>query len=341
MTVEQNHIDLVHLVNVNLKRQGRYYTGPCPLCKDGKDRFVVKRDTNQWLCRICSPSYGDPISFIMKRDGIEFKEACDKLSIELEQQKKQKKKPVPQPPVHMSDLPDDYPCFDPAWQQAADKFLTETVNLFWSDQGNGARQYLANRGLKSGGWFELGFNPVERREKWGSVDVWLPRGIVIPWEIDGQYWRVRIRRSPADMKPGDDLKYVNVAGGANAMYGIQFVRMNTIVVLVEGEFDKLLLADVLRGKKHRGRHFVTVATGGTGNGRLLRWAAQLALADQILLAFDDDQPDKNGKRAGDVAAAEWLKVFPKARRLRPTHHDITDMWKAGQDIVAWVGSALR
>lgn len=341
MAIEQNHINLMQLVNTNLRRHGRYYAGPCPLCKAGKDRFVVKVDTNQWLCRMCSPSYGDPISFIMKRDSSEFVEACKTLNIELEKQKRQPHKPRPQPPVHMGDLPDDYACFQPAWQRAADKFITETVNLFWSDQGKSARQYLANRGIKDGGWFELGFNPVERREKWGSVDVWLPRGIVIPWEIDGQYWRVRIRRSPADMKPGNDLKYVNVAGAANAMYGIQFVRLNTIVIMVEGEFDKLLLGDILQGKKHQGRSFVTVATGGTGNGRLLRWAAQLALADKLLLAFDDDQPDKNGARAGDVAAAEWLKVFPNARRLRPTCHDVTDMGKAGQDILQWVGSALK
>jgi hypothetical protein len=52
----------------------------------------------------------------------------------------------------------------------------------------------------------------------------------------------------------------------------------------------------------------------------------------IVLAFD---VDANG--AGDKAVQWWGdRLGDKALRIQPTAHDVTDMWKAGEDLQAWL-----
>ena len=81
-----------------VKRQGNGWNGPCPLCggEPGKsDRFMVWPDRSDnlgeacsrngingiWSCRQCSAS-GDTIAYLMKIDGMTFKEALAELGIE-------------------------------------------------------------------------------------------------------------------------------------------------------------------------------------------------------------------------------------------------------------------
>src|SRR5690606_31215777 len=105
-----------------------------------------------------------------------------------------------------------------AWQSAAGLFVEQCEDALHSDQGEKARAYLAKRGIpaKLQTTFQLGYNATNRKERWGGADVWLPRGIVIPWRIDGVYWRVNIRR------PAGEPKYIQPRGCANGLYGVDF-----------------------------------------------------------------------------------------------------------------------
>ena len=61
------------------------FAGPCPLCGGAtNDGFIVWPDRPRggaFLCRKCGAS-GDGIAFLMQRDGLTYREACEALGIE-------------------------------------------------------------------------------------------------------------------------------------------------------------------------------------------------------------------------------------------------------------------
>lgn len=82
-------LDLLGLVahDVHLKRHsnthGGEFAGPCPFCKDGKDRFVVwpnMAPKARFWCRVCGRK-GDALDYIMQIKNIGFKQALDEAGI--------------------------------------------------------------------------------------------------------------------------------------------------------------------------------------------------------------------------------------------------------------------
>ena len=63
---------------VELKREGKEFIGPCPLC-GGHDRFAVNIKKEVWNCRGCGVG-GDVIELVQHLDGVEFIEACTTLA---------------------------------------------------------------------------------------------------------------------------------------------------------------------------------------------------------------------------------------------------------------------
>jgi hypothetical protein len=61
-----------------LKRQGAELVGPCPLCRDGVDRFAVHTKKQVWNCRICDGK-GDVIELVRRLDGRGFRDAIRTL----------------------------------------------------------------------------------------------------------------------------------------------------------------------------------------------------------------------------------------------------------------------
>lgn len=74
--------NLVGLVekHVTLRRTGTTFSGPCPFCggKKGGSRFEVKPAQQVWVCAVCQDG-GDCIKFVMKIEGIGFREAIEWL----------------------------------------------------------------------------------------------------------------------------------------------------------------------------------------------------------------------------------------------------------------------
>ncbi|NOH00841.1 MAG: hypothetical protein HND47_02110 [Chloroflexi bacterium] len=80
----KSRIDIVELVSeagVKLRHAGRNYTGFCPF-HDNKHTpaFVVWPETGTWRCFGQCNEGGDIFKFVMKREGIDFKEALKKLA---------------------------------------------------------------------------------------------------------------------------------------------------------------------------------------------------------------------------------------------------------------------
>ena len=68
---------------------GGEYSGPCPLCRCGTDRFKVWPERGRWAClgpkagRSGCDRGGDAIQYLRDRDGLTYKEACERLNIDL------------------------------------------------------------------------------------------------------------------------------------------------------------------------------------------------------------------------------------------------------------------
>ena len=298
---------------------GGEYHGPCPQC-DGTDRYVVhpahpRKGFVTW-CRRCRRG-GGLASYL---EGLNFPadEARRLIAAMPTKPTTPTERATPGPPSW-------------EWHKRARDFIAECVEALASDAGARARTYLRERrGLDDAtvGAARLGLNVRDRYEaatRWGFPDdraVWLPRGVVIPNVILAREWALNIRR------PAGDPKYLTARGSIRAPYMRAPGRPGDgrPVVLLEGEFDALLLARIAGDIV---RPVALPASSGKA------WAKNIAALSTpaFLLAHDADD-------AGERASMWWLARLPRGpRRWRPYEaKDVSDMWLAGGDglVRRWV-----
>jgi DNA primase len=79
----KSRLDIVDVVSetVNLRKSGRNYAGFCPFHANSRTpAFFVFPDTQTWRCFGACAEGGDVFSFVMKRQGLEFKETLELLA---------------------------------------------------------------------------------------------------------------------------------------------------------------------------------------------------------------------------------------------------------------------
>lgn len=75
-------VDLVSEAGVKLRHAGKNYTGFCPFHDNKRSpAFVVWPESGTWRCFGACNEGGDIFKFVMKREGLDFKEALQKLAI--------------------------------------------------------------------------------------------------------------------------------------------------------------------------------------------------------------------------------------------------------------------
>lgn len=143
-------------------------------------------------------------------------------------------------------------------------------------------------------------------------------GWVIPREHDDVIHYVKVRR------PQGDPKYLAIRGSRLTLYGLDDLRGRTDAVLVEGEYDALLL------RQHVGDLCGVGATGSASKGLDADAIAVLCGVRRVFVAYDTDE-------AGQDGAATLAGLSARVRVIPPPggEHDITDGWKAGHDLAAW------
>ena len=74
-------IDIVDVVgeHIQLRRQGRLFVGLCPWHDDARPSLQVNPDRQTWKCWVCDVG-GDIFSFVMQREGIDFRQALEMLA---------------------------------------------------------------------------------------------------------------------------------------------------------------------------------------------------------------------------------------------------------------------
>jgi DNA primase len=322
-------LDIVELVGetVALRKSGRSYTGFCPFHSNTRTpSFVVFPDTQTWRCFGACADGGDIFSFVMKREGVDFKEALQFLA--------QRAGVQLQPSAHLAEQTEQQ---DKLHELLAAASVYFHHLLTTSPAGAKTREYLASRELSSEtiATFQLGYALDEWEalkshclERGYTAEELLAAGLIVARD-DGTpgYDRFRHRlmipiRDPKGRVIGfgaralstDQVpKYLNspqtmLFDKSATLYGLDLarkpIRDTSQVVIVEGYMD------VIQAHQRGARN--VVAQMGTALTE-----AQLKLitplANRIVLALDADT-------AGNSATVRSLSV---ARQLLPKKHRAT------------------
>jgi DNA primase len=306
-------VDMAALVQRDLgsaaRREGRWLKWYCPFHADGKTPSLGVVG-NRWKCFGCGRS-GDAIDWLREREGLSFREACQRLAaLELS------------PASGVATRPRQSSSSTPsaAWQERAQEAVDACQAGLWSEVGARARAWLNRRGLTDEtmrAW-HLGFTPCDQK----IAGLWVPRGIVIPCLVAGRAWYLKVRRAAGQPK------YTQVRGGQIALFGADTLPGQDVAVVTEGEFDAMLLHQEVGD-------LVGVVTLGSAATRLPdAWVPYLLGVRRLLVAYDADA-------AGAEGAAAWQALSTRTQRLLPlAGKDVTDFYLAGGDLRAWVQFAL-
>jgi DNA primase len=303
-------VDLLGIIgqDVPLKRvastNGGEWAGACPFC-GGRDRFRVWPDPPdgrpRYWCRQCGRK-GDAIQYLRDKHGLSYAEAKERLGLPGNDTG-----PITQPgPSRPPEpLPDPPP---PAWQDVAREVVVRCVAALWSGQHDEVLDYLHRRGLTDRTIWRarLGYN-ARRCQVAGN---WLEAGIVIPWYMDSDLWCLNVRRF------GAGPKYKALGGSIKALYGTASLAGQSVAVLVEGEFDALLL------QQEAGDLVGAVATGGA-QGIPQAGLEYLLPCRRLFVCGDNDA-------AGAGMVARWKALSARVRPVKvPQGKDVTELWQQG------------
>jgi len=282
---------------VVLKRAGSAYKGLCPFHAEKTPSFIVSPDRESWRCFGCGEG-GDIFTFLMRRDGVDFREALSRLAekagVELSAQTAKDDR-------HRRRLREAL--------EAAIAWYREV--LLQARQAEAARRYLEERGLtpETLERFAVGYAPttwdaLTRRligRGFSNAEL-VASGLASPSNRGGVIDKFRGRiiipiRSASGravglggrIMPGaDGPKYMNSPAGplfdkSRTLYGLDLakaaIRREKLTVIVEGYTDVMAA--------HQAGFANVVASLGTA---LTRGQIELATryADAIALAYDVD-----------------------------------------------------
>ncbi len=331
----KSRIDIVEVIGqyVTLQKAGRGFKALCPFHTEKTPSFQVRPDKQDWHCFGACGTGGDVITFVMKRENIDFREALRQLA--------------PRAGVSLSDRR------DPQEDERRERLLraNQTAASFFhhallnTAPGEAARGYLRERGLDDAAIeaFQLGYSPdgwqalkSHLGERGFSDEELLATGLLVESDRGG-YDRFRhrlmfpirdergrvvgfgARKLDGESTDGSPAKYMNTPqtpmfdkGGL--LYGLdrarETVRSQRSVIVVEGYMD------VIAAHQH-GFTNVVASMGTALTDKQIRTLDRLG--GRVLLALDADAAGieatlralQAGQEAGAVRAAP-LSVHPSA-----------------------------
>ena len=359
----KERIDIVELIQgyLRLQKAGMNFKGLCPFHNEKTPSFMVSPSRQIWHCFGCQIG-GDVFKFLMQIEGLEFKEALERLA---------KRAGIQLKNFSRQDTSEKTKLYEIA--ELAAKFFEK--QLWESQNGQKALEYLRGRGLKDGTIREwrLGFAP----NTWGSLKIFLKNagyreeqifkaGLTVKKDEENFYdrFRGRIMFPISDLNSqtvgftgrvfetrpefiegqnpstgsglAEAAKYINTPQTAiydkgRILYGLDKakidLRKNDRAIIVEGNLDVIMSSQA--GIKN------TVASSGTAltyaHLKILRRYTQ-----NLDLCFDQDAAGEiAAKRGIDLALSQGFNVG----LIRLSAKDTADLVK--EDPSKWVEASAK
>lgn len=297
-----------HFAGLTYKRNSyNTYCGPC-VWSGGKDRFVIEPATGRWFCRECMN--GCTHGRASPRGGYRFGDLEEVDGVERA----------------TTSLPRD----EPVYQDYLD--VVKRFQGFF-DQATAA--YLATRGIT-----------VETARKF-RLGTYNKRAVVIPllYTDNGiEKCQAIKRRVFAQFERPGSPKYVTWPGHpAVGIFNRDILHRKSdrtdLLVVANSIFDVMLLDQL---------GFPCICSFAGEASWLPQWAHEIQATTIINLEDFDPIDERTGHRPGTVYAlnrAYKLRNAPNAERIITTRPpddstDVTAMWQAGNDVVAWLNSLI-
>ena len=299
-------VDLVSEAGVKLRHAGKNYTGFCPF-HDNKHTpaFVVWPESGTWRCFGQCNEGGDIFKFVMKRDGLDFKEAMQKLALRAGVEIKEYQRESPEQKEayqNLRKLLEDAVIYYRTQLFANKDILTylhekrgltdasiETFGLGFAPSGyDNALKYFTQHGFKEQELLEVGL--LTEREDGKRYDKFRNRIMIPIRDENGRMAGFGARI----VDPNDVPKFLNspetpIFSKGRILYGLDRarkpIRAADQAVIVEGYLDVIAL--------HQAGYENVVSPMGTAltedQLRLLKKSTR-----RIVLALD---PDAAGQKA--------------------------------------------
>jgi len=299
-------VDLVSEAGVKLRHAGKNYTGFCPF-HDNKHTpaFVVWPESGTWRCFGQCNEGGDIFKFVMKREGLDFKDAMQKLALRAGVEIKEYQRESPEQKEayqNLRKLLEDAVIYYRTQLFANKDILTylhekrgltdasiETFGLGFAPSGyDNALKYFTQRGFKEQELLEVGL--LTEREDGKRYDKFRNRIMIPIRDENGKMAGFGARI----VDPNDIPKFLNspetpIFSKGRILYGLDRarkpIRAADQAVIVEGYLDVIAL--------HQAGYENVVSPMGTAltedQLRLLKKSTR-----RIVLALD---PDAAGQKA--------------------------------------------
>ncbi len=329
---------------LQLQRAGRNLKANCPFHNEKTPSFMVSPERQMWHCFGCGEG-GDIFTFVMKIEGLEFRDAlkllAEKAGVELKSSGYKsgdggKKKRI----------------FEVV--EVSRKFYEECLKI---KTGKKASEYLLERGLSKNTIekFQLGYAP----DSWDLLSKFLQKkgykeneifaaGMTVKKDRGGYYDRFRGRIMfpinniseqtigfSSRVMPGQDesqAKYINTPetilyNKSQVLYGLDkaklAIRKNNLAILVEGNMDVIAS---FQAKIEN----VVAASGTALTNEQIRIIKRYT--DNVAFSFDLDSAGiKAANRGIEIALAEGMNVqvitVPEGKDPADCVKSNPDLWK--------------
>jgi DNA primase len=306
------------LIGTPSRTEGSRFWWCCPLHGERTASFKVNAGRCDWICFGCG-QHGDAADLVEKLEGLPFPLSAKRaaeiagLGYRLDDASGVQRPHIAPPPPK---------------PVAPDRSLTEAEALaiveeaearLWTPAGEKALAYLRDeRGLSDETIRKarLGLADGATARKQDGVEYQFS-GVVVPWFDDGRLVRLKVQCLRGR------LKYLSPFNtrSAEAFPSADAIQPGRPIVLVEGEFDVLLVGQELEGRAS----VVTLGSAATGVSE--RVMSAVMFAGRLFIALD-------GHDAGEKAAER----FPfDGTRVKPLdgHKDWTDAHRTGRNRIRY------